>query len=84
MTKPAVAAPEPARSDEAASAPIEAAQGLHRADGSLDADAVYARLGELTRTMHNALRALGYDRDIEQAAVSMRQTYSSISVAWLA
>ena len=45
--------------------------GLHRPDGSLDADAVYARLGELTRTMHNALRALGYDREIEQAAVSM-------------
>lgn len=45
--------------------------GLHRPDGSLDAEAVYARLGELTRTMHNALRALGYDREIEQAAVSM-------------
>jgi chemotaxis protein CheZ len=45
--------------------------GLHRPDGTLDAEAVYARLGELTRTMHNALRALGYDREIEQAAVSM-------------
>lgn len=45
--------------------------GLHRPDGSLDAEAVYARLGELTRTLHNALRALGYDREIEQAAVSM-------------
>ena len=71
MTNPAVAPADSTRPDETASAPVEAVQGLHRADGSLDADAVYARLGELTRTMHNALRALGYDRDIEQAAVSM-------------
>jgi len=53
-----------------ASAHAGVGDGLHRADGSLDAEAVYARLGELTRMLHDALRALGYDREIENAAVS--------------
>lgn len=62
---------EPAGEARPLAEPVVAQDSLHRPDGTLDAEAVYARLGELTRTLHNAMRALGYDRDIEQAAVSM-------------
>ena len=62
---------EPAGDTRPITEPAVAQDSLHRPDGTLDAEAVYARLGELTRTLHNAMHALGYDRDIEQAAVSM-------------
>ncbi len=64
--------PDPTPPDEASSAgAASGGDGLHRPDGSLDAEAVYARLGELTRALHEALRGLGYDRGLEQAAVTV-------------
>lgn len=35
-------------------------------DASNPADEVYLRIGNLTRTLHNALRELGYDKDLMQ------------------
>ena len=37
---------------------------LHR-DTSIPADAVYQRIGTLTRTLHDALRELGYDKELQ-------------------
>jgi chemotaxis protein CheZ len=34
---------------------------------SLPAEEIYQRIGNLTRTLHNALRELGYDRELMQA-----------------
>jgi chemotaxis protein CheZ len=71
MNPSSSAALEPAGESQPALDSVAVPDRLHKPDGTLDAEAVYARLGELTRTLHNAMRALGYDRDIEQAAVSM-------------
>jgi chemotaxis protein CheZ len=35
------------------------------ADAGIPADAVYQRIGHLTRTLHDALRELGYDKELQ-------------------
>ena len=42
-------------------------------------ESLYVRLGELTRTLHEALRGLGYDRQIEQAVSSLPEARSRLS-----
>jgi len=44
-----------------------------------DAESLYHRLGELTRTLHDALHELGYDRHIEEAVSTLPETRSGLS-----
>ena len=50
----------------AASVPDATAPAMHSSDGTL-----LNKLGQLTRTLHESLRELGYDRLVEQAASSI-------------
>ena len=56
--------PVPAVPDAARAAPAAHAFPLSDAGGA-DPAAMYQRLGELTRSLHDALRALGYDKTLE-------------------
>lgn len=47
--------------------------------GSAEQPDVYQRLGSLTRTLHDALRELGYDRDIESAMNSLPDARTRLS-----
>lgn len=42
-------------------------------------DALYANVGRLTRQLHDALRELGYDRDLESAVGSLPDARSRLS-----
>ena len=48
-------------------------------DGSADSESLYHRLGELTRTLHEALRELGYDRHLEAAVSTLPEARSRLS-----
>ncbi|MBN9430360.1 MAG: protein phosphatase CheZ [Burkholderiales bacterium] len=47
--------------------------------GGAEQPDVYQRLGSLTRTLHDALRELGYDRDIESAMNSLPDARTRLS-----
>jgi len=47
--------------------PVAAAAGTGNAEGSV-ADKVIGQVGHLTRTLHDSLRELGYDKRLEEAA----------------
>ena len=63
---PAAAAPAtaPAPAAEAATAEVESA-------GMCNNDKVYSQLGQMTRSLHDTLRELGYDKALESAASSI-------------
>ena len=42
-------------------------------------DALYVNVGRLTRQLHDALRELGYDRDLESAVGSLPDARSRLS-----
>jgi chemotaxis protein CheZ len=44
-----------------------------------DADSIHQRIGHLTRTLHDALRSLGYDRKIAAAAQSLPDAQDRLS-----
>ena len=48
-------------------------------DGSADSESLYHRLGELTRTLHEALRELGYDRQLEAVVSTLPEARSGLS-----
>jgi chemotaxis protein CheZ len=47
-----------------ATTPVAAAAAGHPSDAGMPADEVYLRIGHLTRTLHDALRELGYDKEL--------------------
>ncbi|MCB1890213.1 MAG: protein phosphatase CheZ [Rhodocyclaceae bacterium] len=55
----------PTRIDEAVEAAPDVAAGSADEQGS---DAVYNRIGQMTRHLHNTLRELGYDQALQEAA----------------
>jgi len=59
-----------ARSDRRAapSAAVAAREASAQSPGDLRAEKMLTRIGQLTRTLHDSLRELGYDKDIERAA----------------
>lgn len=52
---------------DAGAANLAQADGVSSADARLPADEIYHRIGNLTRTLHDALRELGYDKDLAHA-----------------
>ncbi|MGD9943435.1 MAG: protein phosphatase CheZ [Burkholderiaceae bacterium] len=60
----------------AATAPVVQAAPARGAGEQPD---VYQRLGTLTRTLHDALRELGYDRDLESAMNSLPDARTRLS-----
>lgn len=51
----------------------------HELDGRLPGDEVYHRIGNLTRTLHNALRELGYDKDLMDARENLPDARDRLS-----
>jgi len=49
------------------------------AAGALPAEDVHQRIGQLTRTLHNALRELGYDRALAQACDNLPDARDRLS-----
>ena len=45
----------------------------------VEPEALYMRLGELTRTLHEALRGLGYDRQLEEVVSTLPEARSRLS-----
>lgn len=66
FSEPAAAAPAPAA--PAAPARAAAAPQAEVAKGEPDYDAVFQRIGQMTRQVHNTLRELGYDDALQEAA----------------
>lgn len=66
FSEPAAAAPAPAA--PAAPARAAAAPQAEVAKGEPDYDAVFQRIGQMTRQVHNTLRELGYDEALQEAA----------------
>lgn len=56
------------RTAEAAPAPAPQAPCPEHASGDCPAERMRAGIGHLTRTLHDSLRELGYDRELERAA----------------
>ena len=58
--------------------PVAAAAGMGKADDSI-ADKVISRVGHLTRTLHDSLRELGYDKRLEKAASEVPEAQDRLS-----
>jgi chemotaxis protein CheZ len=55
---------KPRAAQKATETPEPAAPPANGEDTPIPADEVYQRIGNLTRTLHNALRELGYDKEL--------------------
>ncbi|HQD85036.1 MAG TPA: protein phosphatase CheZ, partial [Quisquiliibacterium sp.] len=64
------------------SAPADAAgipPAVTSGGAPVEPEALYMRLGELTRTLHEALRGLGYDRQLEEVVSTLPEARSRLS-----
>lgn len=61
--------------DVACAAPLTPA---NESVAPVEGDAVFQRIGQLTRTLHDALRELGYDRKLEQAAQALPDAHDRL------
>jgi chemotaxis protein CheZ len=72
-TAPASASPKDVPAEEIVAVAVVAQSALDEPEGEKAQD-VFHRIGHLTRTLHDALRELGYDKAVESAMTALPDT----------